>query len=260
MKKGISILLISLFCFAFTTDVQKKMIRDNGFDIECYITLEKPSTFNTSKMYYWFKSGRIHESLSYAGGDVLHNSYAKYYRSDQIAEKGTFNYGLKIGIWQNWYENGQLNALESWKNGYKDGEFITYETNGDILTIGKYRNNLKVGKWINYSTKDTTYYKKDFKLEEKPKSLLQRVLRKRDSIEKIQIKRDKALEKRKDSIARVKIKRDRKIKKAKDSLARIHKKEKKSVSSKKTKKDEDGFFKKLFKKKEEPKKQVVKKN
>ncbi len=188
MKK-IGILILVLFiCLAFSSDLQKKIVRQGAFDIECYIALKEINTFNTNKIYYWYKSGEIHQSQSNIGGNVLHNTFIKYYRSNQLAEKGDFNYGLKTDVWKSWHENGQLKLQEYWNNGYKDGDVTKYDVDGNLILKGKYKNNLKVGQWINYKTKDTTYYKNNSKLEEKPTNFLQRFLRKKDSLEKVQIK------------------------------------------------------------------------
>ena len=250
MKKGIIVLLTATLCFAFTTDVQKRMVREKGFDIECYISLKKLNSFNEDKVYFWFKSGEIHQSLSNIGGYVLHSSFLKYYRGNQLAEKGTFDFGLKTGVWESWYENGKLKLQEQWTDGYKDGEVSTYDADGHLVLKGKYRNNLKVGRWINYKTKDTTYYKKDFKLKEKPESLLHHILKRKDSVEKVQIKINRARKKKSDSIKRVKNKMSKEVKKRNDSINRANKKQIRSTTQGKTKNTSKSFFKKLFKKKE----------
>ncbi|MEW4923104.1 hypothetical protein [Algibacter sp. 2305UL17-15] len=259
LRKSIIFIFTIGVCFAFTIDVQKRMVRENGFDIECYISLKKSKNFDNNKIYYWFKSGRIHSSLANAGGYVLHNSCSKYYRSNQIAEQGAFNYGLKDGVWKSWYENGQLQLQEFWKAGYKDGKSTVYDSEGKIISVGDYRNNLKTGRWINYKTKDTTYHKNNSTYTERPLGLIERVLRKRDSLEKVQIKLDKIFKRKTDSLKRLKIKFDRKIKKQNDSIKKQKKKlnkiaQKKLDSINKHKNTEDGFFKKLFQKNSKGKK------
>lgn len=227
------------------------MVRENGFDIECYISLNKIKNFQAFKTYYWFKSGRIHSSLGNAGGYVLHQSCSKYYRSNQIAEKGFFNKGLKDGVWESWYENGQLQLQEFWKDGYRDGLSSAYDSEGEIIFTGDYSNNLKTGRWINYKAKDTTYHKNDSIYVEKPLGLIMRVLRKRDSLEKVQIKLDKINKTQTDSLKRLKLKFDRKIKRRNDSIKKTQKKinkiaKKKLDSINKSKDNEGGFFNKLF--------------
>lgn len=265
-KNNVALFLcIAITCLAFTTDVQKRSIRENGFDVECYIAVKKLRSFDDDKTYYWFKSGGVHQSTANAAGNVLHDAYLKYYRSNQLAEKGTFSYGLKTGVWKSWFENGQLRLQESWTNGYLDGEIINYDSNGNLVLKGKYRNNARVGQWINYRTKDTSYYKKDIQFEEKPQNLIQRVLRKKDSLEKIQIKTDRIAKKRNDSIKRVKHKLERRLKKRNDSIKRVKAKQLKLNKRKQDSLDrvnkkqnpkapgatkpKKGFFKKLFKKK-----------
>lgn len=210
IRKLMTFLLISMICFAFTTDVQKRVIRENGFDVECYISLKKLKSFNDDKTYYWFKSGGIHQSLGNVGGYVLHNLHLKYYRSNQLAEKGAFNYGVKNGIWKFWNKKGQLILQERWNNGFKQGEFTKYNDQGDLVTIGTYKNNLKTGRWIDYVSMDTTYHKSDAVFNKKPKNLLQRVLRKKDSLEKANEKSKKLFLKRKDSIEKAKNKKKKK--------------------------------------------------
>ncbi|RED44699.1 toxin-antitoxin system YwqK family antitoxin [Seonamhaeicola aphaedonensis] len=256
------ILIAIVICLAFNTDVQKRIVRQNGFDTECYISSKKLNRFDANKTYFWFKSGGIHQSLGNVGGSVLHESYQKYYRSNQLAEKGTFIFGLKTGVWKIWNENGQLLLEEHWNEGLRNGKSITYDNKGKLAAIGNYRNNTKVGRWINYKTKDTTYHKKDSIYTEKPRSIIHELLRKKDSLEKAGIKHEKLLKKRNDSIKKAKIKSkkrylkrqdsiqksqkilDRRLEKIQDSINRANKKQNRATEENSDK----GFFKKLFKK------------
>ena len=262
MKKLVIVLVTCTVCFAFNSDLQKRIVRENGFDTECYISSKKLNRFDAEKIYFWFKSGGIHQSLGNVGGSVLHESYQKYYRSNQLAEKGTFVYGLKTGNWKIWNENGQLVLEEYWNEGLRDGKSISYDAHGKLAVIGNYRNNVKVGRWINYKTKDTTYHKKDTIYTEKPRSVVYEFLRKKDSLEKAQIKHGRLLERRDDSLKRAKIKSkkrylkrqdsiqksqkklDRRLEKVKDSINRVNKKQKRATQQNNGK----GFLKKLFKK------------
>lgn len=263
MKKIFSILLLTSVCFAFTIDVQKKVIRQKGFDIECFVALVQPVNFNDSKTYYWFKSGEIHESVASSGGFVLHKQYSKYYKSNQLIQQGEFNYGLKTGVWKTWYKNGNLKYKEHWKNGFKEGDFSTYDSLGQLMVQGAYKNNLKSGQWIDYIKKDTTYHAKSLVFDEKPKNLIQRTFRKKDSLEKVQLKLDRINKRKTDSINKQKIKRKRLIEKRNDSikrannkLKRLAKKQTDSIeraTNKKQKKPKKGFLNTLFKKKKDNK-------
>ncbi|HEX9825416.1 MAG TPA: hypothetical protein VGA80_02370 [Flavobacteriaceae bacterium] len=232
MKKSFVFLLLSFLCLAFSSDVQKRIVREGDFDIECYISVKKLNHLEHDKVYYWFRSGEIHQSLSSVGGNILHNMYSKYYRSNQLAEKGMFNYGLKTGVWKSWNENGMLNQYQEWYNGYKEGAFIRYDINGNIILKGAYKSNLKDGYWIDYIKKDTTYHKNNTAFKERPKTFVERLLRKRDSLEKVEIKTERITKRKNDSIKRAKLKTERLLKKKKDSLDRATRKQKKQLQRK----------------------------
>ncbi|WP_346881652.1 hypothetical protein [uncultured Algibacter sp.] len=232
MKKSILFLLAACLCFSFISDIQKRTIRDNGFDIECYVSLKKLSSFNQYKTYYWFKSGKIHKSRANASGNVLHESFSKFFRSNQIAAQGFFNYGLKDGEWKYWSENGNLDSLIHWNKGLKNGDYFIYDAQGKMKVKGTYRNNFKSGKWINYTTKDTVYYKNNTTYKEKPKSFLQRILKRKDSTQKAQIKRERISKKRIDSINRAKLKAKKLLVKKRDSINKSRKKGKSKSKAK----------------------------
>ncbi len=258
MKKIVGLLLVLFICFAFSPDLQKRVFRKGVFDIECYISSKKVNYLSNKELYYWYKSGEIHYSQSNIGGNVLHNAYLKYYRSNQLAEKGEFNYGLKTGVWKSWYENGNLKERILWDNGILNGQYTLFNSNGKLILQGRYSKNSKVGKWIDYKTKDTIYYKKDTMFEERPKSLVERFLTKKDSLEKVQIKRERVNKKKADSIKRFKLKRERFIKKRNDSVNKAQEKikklnQKKLDSIEKAKNRDNGFLNRVFKKKDKVK-------
>ena len=155
-----ALLLFSFKSKTTNNDLQKKIIRSNDFDIACYVSLKKITSFDDDKIYYWFKSGEIHHSVSSIGGFALHSSYIKHYKSNQLAEQGEFDYGLKNGIWKEWYENGQIKQTIEWRKGLKSGASISYDTIGSPIEKGIYRNNKKAGTSINLKMKDTIRYKK----------------------------------------------------------------------------------------------------
>lgn len=234
MKRHWLVCLGVVVSFAFSANVQKKVIYHKTFHIECYVTLKKINAFHALKTYYWYKAGEIHRSLSSAGGQLLHGSYAKYYRSNQMEEQGTFNYGLKNGDWKTWYENGGLKQLEQWKDGFRDGAFVGFDSNGKVAVKGFYKNNLKTGYWINYKTKDTTYHKDNLVYDDKPKSkvgkIIEKIFKKRDSIEKAQAKHERLIKRQNDSVKRAKAKQERQAKRRNDSLQRARKKQDKKIA------------------------------
>lgn len=234
MKKFVLIFVFCIMLLGMASELQKKIIRSQDFDIECYVSLDKLKKFENHKMYYWFKSGDIHKSLSSSGGLVLHDSYKKYYRTNQLAEEGKFNYGLKDGIWKDWHENGNLKSEMEWFDGYRQGNYKSYDIFGNIETKGRFRNNMKSGRWIDYKTKDTLNYRKDAIIiadTTSQKNFIGRLFIKRDSIQKVQYKQERLLKRRNDSIAKVMKKR-------------------KKESEKEKMDSDEGFFKRLFGKKD----------
>lgn len=175
------ILLISGSTF-LNKNLQKKIIRSGDYNIECYVSLKEKKVFNDHKVYYWFKSGEIHTSMASVGGKVLHSKYSKFYRSNQLAEQGAFDYGLKNGLWKNWREDGTLKEIVEWKRGLLDGEFTSFDSFGNPLEKGNYKRNLKTGTWVNLKTKDTITYDKGTLLtkeKEGKKSFLKRLFKKK---------------------------------------------------------------------------------
>lgn len=203
MKKTFILTFIFLSFLSTSSDTQRKLIRQGNFDIECNVYLKRLKTFEKDKEYFWFKSNEIHNTSGTSGGLVLHNNFAKFYRSNQLAQSGNFNYGLKDGMWQEWYENGKIKSIIDWKNGSKHGKYLSFNKKGDILISGYFKNNDSTKVWINHFKKDTTYFKKGEAHNERPKNLIQRVFRKRDSLEKKELKEErqkrKASRKQKDT-------------------------------------------------------------
>lgn len=185
MKHKLLLLTISFLFFSFSSDVQKKILRIDDYDIECYVSLKKMTNYDCCKEYYWFKSGEIHNSKGSANGYILHDSYSKFYRSNQLAEKGKFHYGLKDGVWKNWHENGQLKSFVNWHKGVKKGQYLTFDYNGEIILKGNYKNDKKVGEWINEKTKDTTYYDNGAPQKVKQKGFIKRLFSKKAKKEKV---------------------------------------------------------------------------
>lgn len=216
------VLLCVVLFMSVSSDTQRKFIRDGDYDIVCHVALKQVNNYQNGRLYYWFKTGEIHTSISNAGGLVLHEEYSKFYRSKQLAEKGNFNYGLKDGEWRNWYENGGLKSIIDWKKGLKNGVYISYDQEGRLVESGIYSNHKKSNMWVNHKLKDTTYYKGDSAYATKPVSkvngFLNKLFRKRDSTEKAQIKFDRQLKKEADSISRAQRKKEKQDAKEKAEL------------------------------------------
>ena len=180
--KHFSIAVLVSLCFFVTSGfinetLQKKIIRTKDYDFHFFVSLKEKKT-TKDRMYFWFKSGEVHHSFGDAGGLLLHDTFLKYYRGNILAEKGILNYGLKVGTWKSWYENGHLKEIVDYKGGQKSGVYEAFSDKGMLVVKGKYSNGIKDGVWIDFIKKDTIWHKKGKEYSENP-----RVLKKRqDSI------------------------------------------------------------------------------
>lgn len=227
IKNTLALLSLTVLLLSITSDIQKKIIRDGEFDIICYVSLKEIKKFSNDKKYFWFKNSQVHNSVSKVGGLALHDEFNKFYRTKQLAESGTFNYGLKEGQWKSWHVNGNIKTKIDWTDGYKNGKYLEYNKDGALIISGTYKNNEKRNTWINHKEKDTTYFKGDSIYTSKPKSKLNvffnKIVKRKDSITRATRKKEKTLKKINDSIHRVKRKEDKKQKKYNDSIKKARK-------------------------------------
>src|SRR5690606_1237692 len=99
IKKSLFPLFV-LCLFAFVKDnLQKKIIYSTDYSFEFYVLLDKKEDkVVKNAQIYWFKGGEIHSTDYISGGYLLHDTFMKFYRTDQLAERGIVDYGLKKGI------------------------------------------------------------------------------------------------------------------------------------------------------------------
>lgn len=151
------LVLSSLLLLSFTGISLKKRISDADYRYEFYTT-DKVVSAKPDREYYWFKGGAIHNSEYGMAGELLQDEYLKFYHSNQLAEAGKYDNGLKEGYWKTWFKNGTLQSKTYWSDGQKDGGYLSYDQTGFLTEEGKYKNNKKHGRWINYISKDTLKY------------------------------------------------------------------------------------------------------
>ena len=97
----ICLLLSTVLLFSFSETSLKKRISDADFRYEFYTT-NKAVNPEPDRQYFWFKGGAIHNSEY---GELLHSQFQKFYHSNQLAEAGKYNNGLKEGNWKSWFKN-----------------------------------------------------------------------------------------------------------------------------------------------------------
>lgn len=253
-----------------------KRISDKNFRYEFYTTDKKVNP-KTSKTYFWFKGGLIHEAQGGIAGELLNDKFIKMYHSNQLAEQGQFKNGLRVGEWKTWHQNGVLATTLHYSNGLRSGKYSRYDESGKLVENGKFSSNLKTGKWKNAESEEIITYKNGVIVKKKEiisKSEQYRIKQENIKAENaidsqkeqeatsdaLKLKSYKAKTKEEKAEAKEKAKKEREIaaadKKAKreaDKEARKAAKEKAKNEPKKDSKIES-FFKNIFKKKDKARK------
>ena len=171
--------LLVLLLVSFDEPKLKKRITDKEFKYEFYVTDKSPQV-KPERVYYWFKGGAIHNSESGISGELLDDVFNKFYLSNQLAEQGAFNRGLKKGAWKTWHANGTLESFQYWDEGRRNGNYKRYSDSGTLIEKGRYRANKKQGQWIDFSTNDTVVFDKGNIV---PKKIVVKPLPKEPSVE-----------------------------------------------------------------------------
>lgn len=145
MKVKLMLLLWFFTTLSFSqTPEGLRRVLEKDFYIDCYVAISpKKMKYNDTLSYYWFKAQKIHHTQGVSAGYPLHGTYSKHYNSGQIAEKGTFDKGLKSGVWRTWYISGKIKAVRHYKNGILNGNFELYNENGELVTKGHYKNGIQ---------------------------------------------------------------------------------------------------------------------
>jgi antitoxin component YwqK of YwqJK toxin-antitoxin module len=257
---GFLLLFLSLFLVSFSDPYTIKRISDTNFRYEFYTT-DKKIKIKEHKVYFWFKGGAIHNAESGIAGTLLHDKFVKMYHSNQLAEQGQFEEGLKVGLWKTWHQNGTIETTQKWKNGLKSGEYLQYDENGTLTACGKYTKGLKTGKWINFESNDTLVYKKGTIVLKKQKISKSQEYKLKEEQDKLEKSRKKAQEQETTSdlntLESYKAATKEKEKTAKEQKTREREKEKAARKEKKAAEKASGkesktttFFKSLFTKKQ----------
>lgn len=100
----------------------------------------------------------VHRNLN----DEKHGEYIEYSETNKLVKKGNYSNGYKDGIWNYYYENGELSVQYTYKNGKRTGKYTAYHQGNIVNEKGEYFKNKKVGVWKAYSiigklTTETTY-------------------------------------------------------------------------------------------------------
>lgn len=229
----------------------KKRITDTAFRYEFYVTTKEPE-IRAGRMYYWFRAGAIHNSENGVSGQLLNDVFEKFYLNNQLAEKGEFRKGLKVGLWKTWHTNGVLESIQYWNEGRKKGTYYQYSNKGEIIEKGRYSADKKQGQWINFVSKDTIEYNNGL-IKVLSETEIARQTKRKEKEAKRKLKRE---EKEKEKLEKGKLsEKDNDVKGSTPELGNEADEKEKSKATFPNKKNDskpkkDNFLKRLFSKKE----------
>ena len=122
---------------------------------------------NTKKVTSYYKTEQIAEQGTYKNGK-RNGKWIYYYENGQKKKEGKYNDGWKDGLWIEWYENGQK-RVECRHNGaiihpesgtsVHNGKFTVWTKEGLIKKEGNYING--ISEWENNYDDPNSYTKVD---------------------------------------------------------------------------------------------------
>jgi antitoxin component YwqK of YwqJK toxin-antitoxin module len=139
---------------------------------------------------WYFGNGKLHSSSSYKNGELIKkldeseqpkkklfiprklsgedSRWAQWNKEQPIVDglrinQYNINTGKKEGIWEKYYDNGQLMYKGSFNNGKKDGYWEWYFDNGQLMYKGSYKNGKEEGYWEEYYDNGQLAYKGSYK-------------------------------------------------------------------------------------------------
>lgn len=107
-------------------------------------------TYKTGQWKTFYESGKLSQIANYKE-DRLFGEFIDYFddESNSIKYKCTYRNGMKIGLEQEYFENGKLyKSKEKDSNGYQIGKDIVYFENGIVKELTEYFDSQKQGKYL----------------------------------------------------------------------------------------------------------------
>ena len=81
-----------------------------------------------------------------------HGLYESFYENGQLDYRGNYKNGKKEGLWESYYTNGQFRRKENYKDGKQHGLHEVFYENGQLLYRRNYKNGEYHGLWEFYHT------------------------------------------------------------------------------------------------------------
>lgn len=158
--------------FVETMLTYKVTVHYPGHTVTAHVKPTEKFSVSSDQLYYWFSGNQISITQGGYSGKPLNGDYEDVYDSKNLKESGSFDEGLKSGVWKSWTEEGLLINQYTFRKGRKNGAYAKYDKRGKVMEKGAYHNDLLDGKQETVSADSTrVVWYKDGKIKQ-PKSIL----------------------------------------------------------------------------------------
>ncbi len=111
-------------------------------------TLLRKVTYSTGlkvgvEEVYSEKTGKLLHKGSWANGNK-NGLFEVWYENGQMRSKGTWANGKQNGLFEDWDENGQIRSKGTWADDNKNGLFEEWDANGQLVLNAKWENGKEV--------------------------------------------------------------------------------------------------------------------
>ncbi len=90
---------------------------------------------------------------------VKNGKWIEYHTDGSRKKEENFLEGVLLGEVRSWYENGQLEELKTMEDKFENGLYERYFENGQLMTRGQYTKGEKTGDWVtNHSNGQVAYH------------------------------------------------------------------------------------------------------
>jgi len=93
--------------------------------------------------------GKIYNEFSYVNG-IKNGVENFYYTNGQLKKTGLITPKGRQGEWKTYYANGNVKSIENWVGFKREGKAVFYFENGNICSEGNFKNGEVTGKWNFY--------------------------------------------------------------------------------------------------------------
>jgi antitoxin component YwqK of YwqJK toxin-antitoxin module len=153
-------------CHMCDNDNSKYYLKESEQPKKGKLFIPKRLSGENSRFIQWNKEQPIVDGVQinqYTHDGKKEGIWERYYDNGQLSSKVSYKDGKQNGIWERYYDNGQLDMRGSFKDGKLDGIWESYWNNGQLLYKGYYKNDKKDGIWESYHPNGKLNYRGSYK-------------------------------------------------------------------------------------------------